>query len=321
MVRLLIFPLRGLPVFPAVLLAALAALAGGCAFADPPGTIALAGDEDKNVIVSTHREGGETRFYVENRELCEVTVTFEMQLSGLIANTTFPCTATFSAGKTTEAFVLRPEREGGKWNYAYTNYYKLGSNRAQHDDQYAYRLPYAPGSAHNVTQAFGGKYSHRGSNLYAIDWQMAEGTPVYAARGGLVVKTRDSSNRGGPSMDFDKYNNYVLIQHPDGTLGHYCHLQQGGALVKPGQMVTAGALIGRSGNTGFSSGPHLHFCVFMNRSGRERVSLPIRFQTMEDGAATLTTGQSYRATTAQTARVEPPATLNEARGAAGPVAP
>jgi murein DD-endopeptidase MepM/ murein hydrolase activator NlpD len=96
-------------------------------------------------------------------------------------------------------------------------------------------------------------------------------------------------------MDYDRYNNYVLIRHEDGTLGHYCHLQKGGCLVKVGQTVAAGEAIAHSGNTGFSSGPHLHFCVFKTKNGRERASVPVKFETATDKAITLVSGRAYRA--------------------------
>ena len=102
-------------------------------------------------------------------------------------------------------------------------------------------------------------------------------------------------------MDYDRYNNYVLIRHDDGTMGHYCHLQQHGCLVKPGQRVSVGEPIAHSGNTGFSSGPHLHFCVFKTKNGRERESIPVKFQTAQDGLAILAEGHTYRAATSQTA--------------------
>jgi murein DD-endopeptidase MepM/ murein hydrolase activator NlpD len=126
---------------------------------------------------------------------------------------------------------------------------------------------------------------------------------VSAARGGVVVKVRDDSDTGGSSMKFDRFNNYVLIRHPDGTLGHYCHLQKGGCVVKPGQTVETGEVIAHSGNTGFSSGAHLHFCVFKTKDGRERVSIPVKFRTAEEQAVTLVSGQAYKATTTHTPMV------------------
>ena len=131
-------------------------------------------------------------------------------------------------------------------------------------DDYVYSLPYTPGSTYKVTQGYNGRFSHKGSNQYAIDWQMPEGTPVRAARGGLVVKIKDDSDKGGDSVKYDSYNNYVIIRHEDGTLGHYCHLQKSAVKVHPGQLVKAGDLIALSGNTGFSTGAHLHFLRFQD---------------------------------------------------------
>jgi len=189
------------------------------------------------VRVTTKREGSVTHFYVENDELCEITMSFELGLRNLTPNRGAALTATFPAQATTEAFSLEPRDEDAPWEYSYTNYFKLGSNVAVHDDNHVYQLPYAAGAKYKVTQAYGGTFSHKGSNKYAIDWQMPEGTPVLAARGGVVVKVKDDSKTGGPNIKYDPYNNYVLIRHDDGTLGHYCHLQKGGVCVSPGQIV------------------------------------------------------------------------------------
>lgn len=251
--------------------------------------------EPKAVKVTTSREGGLTHFYVENQEYCEVTMTFEMGLENLKADARFPFTTTFPARQTTEAFTLSPVAADAEWGYSYTNYFKLGSNAAKHDENFLYQLPYAPGATYRVTQAANGSFSHKGSNKYAIDWKMPEGTLVHAARGGLVVKTKADSNKGGPSMEYDPYNNYVLIRHDDGTLGHYCHLQKNGVRVKPGQIVHTGDVIALSGNTGFSSGPHLHFCVFRTLNGKERESIPIRFRIAGENGLALMSGKKYKA--------------------------
>jgi murein DD-endopeptidase MepM/ murein hydrolase activator NlpD len=271
-------------------------------------------DKAPAVKVTTKREGTDTHFYVENDELCEITMSFDLDLLNLKSETKFPYTSTFPAGQKTEAFVLTPTATETNWEYSFTNYYKLGSSCAQHDENAVYRLPYAPGSRHKVSQGYHGSYSHKGSNEYAIDWQMPEGTPVFAAREGLVVKVKDDSNTGGSSMKYDPFNNYVLIRHPDGTLGHYCHLKKDGVTVRPGQIVKAGQLIAHSGNTGFSSGPHLHFSVFKTRDGRERISLPVKFQTADGKAVVLVEGRRYTAPDAQIQTASAPAKS----GASGP---
>jgi murein DD-endopeptidase MepM/ murein hydrolase activator NlpD len=146
-----------------------------------------------------------------------------------------------------------------------------------------------------VSQGYNSGFSHHGANQCAIDWKMPEGTQVRAARGGLVVKVKDDSNAGGATIQFDRYNNFVLIHHEDGTLGYYCHLKKDGVKVVPGQIVRAGDVIALSGNTGFSSGAHLHFCVFKTKDGRERISVPVKFEDADGSAVTLVEGRQYRA--------------------------
>lgn len=287
-------------------LAALTLIAAGVAcFWPSPDTYGAISTDKTNVKVTTEKgQGGSTSFFVDNSELSEVTMTFDFSTKNLQSDVVFPYTATFKPGQT-EAFTLTPEDTNVEWEYSYTNYYKLGSSVCVPDD-YVYSLPFQPGTTHRITQGYDGKFSHKGSNKYAIDWDMPQGTPVCAARGGLVVKVKDDSNIGGANIKYDPYNNYVLIRHDDGTLGHYCHLKKGGVKVHPGQIVKAGDVIALSGSTGFSSGPHLHFCVFMTKSGRERVSIPTKFRIEDGEAVTLVEGRKYRAPELQTAKATTP---------------
>ncbi|HZL41997.1 MAG TPA: M23 family metallopeptidase [Verrucomicrobiae bacterium] len=267
---------------------------GTMAFAEPRG-IAAGSTDATRVRIAPRREGEVTHVYVENSELGEVTMTFCFSAQNLKSSVAFPHTGTFAPGKT-EGFMLTPIDSAQPWEYAYTNYYKLGSSVAEHDDSVLYLLPYTDGKTFRVTQGYNGTYSHTGSNQYATDWKMPEGTPVRAARGGMVVKVRDNSRKGGASMKYDRYNNYIVIRHEDGTMAQYCHLQMGGAKVVPGQMVHAGDLIALSGNTGFSSGAHLHFCVFKTKDGMECVSIPVKFKGEDGAPVTLFEGQAYKAT-------------------------
>ena len=84
------------------------------------------------------------------------------------------------------------------------------------------------------------------------DFAVPSGTKVMAAHGGTVVKAGGNGAGDGPA-----YGNAVVIKHGNGTYTQYAHLSRIG--VKVGQVVKTGQEIARSGNTGNSSGPHLHF--------------------------------------------------------------
>ena len=106
---------------------------------------------------------------------------------------------------------------------------------------------------------------------------MPEGTEIRAARAGVVVNVRQDVAVGGPDLALKKDFNYVIVRHDDGTFAEYNHLQKNGVRAKVGQKVDVGALLGLSGNTGFSSGPHLHFAVFNTIDGKTRATIPITF--------------------------------------------
>ena len=244
--------------------------------------------------VVTKREGNVTRFYVDNREANDVTATFEISATNIKSTQPFPYTQTFPANQVTEAFSLSPIDPDQQWKYNYASHYTVGSMQAKHDDSVVYRLPFAPGAAYKVTQAYNGHYSHFGSDQYAIDFKMPVGTPVHASRAGMVAKIKDDSAKGGADRKYENQANYVLIRHDDGTLGNYAHLAKGGVKVTVGQRVQSGDLIALSGNTGFSSGAHLHFSVFKTKDGKGRLSIPVRFETADVRAMTLAEGETYR---------------------------
>ena len=124
---------------------------------------------------------------------------------------------------------------------------------------------------------------------------MKEGTPIFAARGGRVIYVQDKYTQGGADEQrYYKKDNRILILHDDGTVGFYFHLQHKGVAVKMEQMVQAGEMIGYSGNTGFSTHPHLHFEVGHLLSNHHQIlSIPIRFRTKRGIVDELVEGESY----------------------------
>ncbi len=85
-------------------------------------------------------------------------------------------------------FVLRlDEKRPGAWRWSYTFTWSRGDVTAKHDDSYLYRIPFSEGLAVKVMQSCFGTFSHTGPTKYAIDFGVREGTPIHAARGGIVV--------------------------------------------------------------------------------------------------------------------------------------
>jgi murein DD-endopeptidase MepM/ murein hydrolase activator NlpD len=137
---------------------------------------------------------------------------------------------------------------------------------------YRYPLPWR-GGPFRISQGANGPYSHFGpKSRYAIDIAMPEGTPIIAARGGVVVKTENRQRARGS----DASGNFVRVLHEDGTMGVYLHLKKGSVKVREGQQVAVGSALALSGNTGNSTGPHLHFVVQRN-TGLGLVSIPYQF--------------------------------------------
>ncbi len=168
-----------------------------------------------------------------------------------------------------------------KWSFYYTYNYVECNTKAIHDTHYLYRLPYPKGRAYDIAQSCNGKVSHFGKQQYAMDFVMPVGTPLHAAREGIVIYVKEDSKKGGPSKEFYNDANYIAIEHPDGTYAEYVHLKYKGAVVKPGQKVKQGDLIGYSGNTGYTHGPHLHFAVFVSSNGKDYYSVPTTFDALE----------------------------------------
>jgi murein DD-endopeptidase MepM/ murein hydrolase activator NlpD len=153
----------------------------------------------------------------------------------------------------------------------------MGSAWAKHSDV-LYRFPFAKGAKIPVSQGFNGKASHRGKN--AIDFAVNINTPIYAARAGKVIALQESHNRGKYDKSYSKYANYLIIEHSDKTLAKYYHLRKDGVVPILSQEVKEGELIAYSGNTGYTSGPHLHFSVSTVNPNTKRDSktIAIRFK-------------------------------------------
>lgn len=247
----------------------------------------------QDVVCVTPRWGSRSvAFHVEKQSPGPLTVRIEVEGANMTATAALPFVRTYEDTTHSLAFVLLPEEESDRMEFEYSYRVQYGRLGAQHDDTYTYALPYAPGTAYHVVQGYDGPLSHQGR--HAIDWMMPVGTPVYAARSGLVVGVVDSLREGGYDEALLEKANYVAVLHDDGTVANYAHLQPGSAEVAVGDTVRRGQMLARSGNTGFSAGPHLHFEVFTVGVDLHPQTVPTRFAAEGAPARGLEPGRMYR---------------------------
>ena len=170
-----------------------------------------------------------------------------------------------------------------------------GQPGAEHRPEQPYRLPYALSSAVRVSQAYPVVKTHGDpASQYAVDFVMPVGTDVFAARDGVVIEVASDFFESGTDYEVDGPRaNVVRILHADGTMALYVHLNWNTIRVVPGQRVRRGEYLADSGNTGFTTGPHLHFVVQRNEGGA-LVAVPIEFAG-PNGPQTLVTGETYTA--------------------------
>ncbi len=121
---------------------------------------------------------------------------------------------------------------------------------------------------------------------YSVDFLLPVGTELIASRGGTVVKVKDSGKKNYSDKDekkgedaYKNHMNFIEIKNSDGTYASYSHIKYKGSLVKVKDKVKQGQPIGYSGNTGWSSEPHLDFNVFRkNYNGRKIKTIKFKFK-------------------------------------------
>ncbi len=254
------------------------------------------GSRNSVIVVGERTSNGGMVFEAENLNPYLVTLSLDFEkLTNLKANLTLPLYVELPGHAKKTILTLDPIVESSTTDYQSTYGWVKGSAFAVHDDSYVYRLPFAAGANVRVSQGYNGGLSHKGLSAYAIDFSLPIGTPVYAAREGDVVGVDVSSNLGGASPLYRPYMNYVNIRHSDGTLGNYYHLKVGGSAVKIGDTVKKGQLIAYSGNTGYTTAPHLHFSVSKVDpvSMRRPMNLPIKIQTLQGIVSNPHEGEYY----------------------------
>jgi murein DD-endopeptidase MepM/ murein hydrolase activator NlpD len=158
-------------------------------------------------------------------------------------------------------------------------------------DESAYTLPFPRGRGYRLSQGNCSRGSHGPGTPYrfAFDFVMPIGDTITAARAGKVVAVEQDFQDGTLAAGEE---NELLIEHDDGSIARYVHLTHRGALVRVGERVQQGQSIARSGNSGMSRGPHLHFDV-ATCEYHHCATLPVSFRNAGTSAPRLLDGLVY----------------------------
>jgi murein DD-endopeptidase MepM/ murein hydrolase activator NlpD len=251
-------------------------------------------DNPSGIRIVREEAGTSVTLRIESKYTSEFTVTLEATLDNMKSSRPVPFTVD-SAGRRSFVLVrfdrIDPNR---RWRYLYQPYWTYGGRRSTTTNDADYAMPFGPGR-YVVMQGPRGTFSHfAGSGSEnAVDWTCPVGTIVCAARDGRVVAVKQDSTVGGNDRKWRPFANYVVIKHADGTFADYVHLQPDSVMVNIGEEVTTGQPIARSGKTGFTSAPHLHFSVFQNVDGQTKLTLPFRLKTDRGTFTEFVRGQVY----------------------------
>lgn len=251
---------------------------------------------DEDLCVYQQRQENDVVIYARNRKAFDISLELDFWLRNMHlaepGKTEFVVAAS-SHQKLVTLEISDPYSASGM---QYSYWWVPGDIEAVHDSNALYQLPYRVGSTFYVGQSCNSNGTHQASHARnAIDFSLPVGTPVHAARGGVVVDLHEVSNSGGLStMHYDK-GNFVQIRHADGTIASYHHLRTMGVKVDLGDDIKTGDFIAYSGDTGYSSGPHLHFVVLQPESARKMNSVPVTWLAARGELSCPRAGRALRA--------------------------
>lgn len=233
---------------------------------------------EQNIHVYYEEVDNGYNIYADNKEFCPMSVKITFNVKNL----------KFTSGNNV-VYVLEPLKKrqlitklvsvdsgkGYQFSYSYSSNYGDDS-KDTYDSNYVYDLPFTKSNSFTVYQGYNGNFSHQGIN--ALDFTMPEGTEITAVRDGVVIDVVKKNTKSCETRNCNEYNNFIIIYHSDGTFAEYSHIKQNGSKVKPGDKVKQGEVIGYSGNVGWSTGPHLHLVVYLQKL-KEREALETKFKT------------------------------------------
>jgi murein DD-endopeptidase MepM/ murein hydrolase activator NlpD len=228
------------------------------------GTCSAGAAQPYPFTVTSERSGGSQQLVARNRGPAPISVRLTLSAAENVATSQpVPVLAVVRPHSEMVLLQIRPADPTRGLRFSSQTAYNLGNFHARHDPQASYRLPFADGISVVIGQAADGPLTTHSAadSEQAVDFTLPENTPVVAARDGTVIETESANRYGGRDRVLLTMANFVRILHADDTVATYAHLAPGGVTVTPGQRVSAGTLIGYSGATGYTAGPHLHFVV------------------------------------------------------------
>lgn len=218
-----------------------------------------------NVKIYYEKNDNGYSVFADNKEYCPTTVKIHFEVTNLNIE-----------GGNDQFFIIDPLKEkqllttlsiqNGKkaYGFKYTYRSSLGNhNLEKFDSDFVYDLPFSTSKSFKVYQGYNGDFSHKSQN--ALDFTMPVGTEIKAIRDGIVVKVVEENSKNCDHESCKKYNNLIIIYHSDGTFAEYTHIKKDGSIVNVGDNVKKGNTIGYSGNVGWSTGPHLHLVIFLQK--------------------------------------------------------
>ncbi len=248
------------------------------------------------VRISQRQAGAHIEIVADNACFCPAEVAVQLLTPADADEATPQVTRVVAAARRETVIVRIPAAAGDQPARAAFQYMAvLGEPDAPHRTEGPYRAPFALARTFLVTQTAPTRITHGDpSSLFAVDIEMPIGTQIYAAREGTVIEVASRYFEGGADPRHMRNANIVRVLHPDGTMALYAHLNWDTIRVKPGQVVRRGEYIADSGNTGFTTGPHLHFAVQRN-AGMRLESMAIEFSGPGGGSVQPRTGQMLTA--------------------------
>lgn len=233
---------------------------------------------EQNVKIYYEQVENGFKIFADNNESCPISIKLDFSVSNLTiegGNNNIYVVNALEKKQLLTTLKISKKGKAYKFSYKYrTNY--GNHNKSEYDENYVYDLPFKTSKTFKIYQGYKGTFSHQDEN--ALDFTMPVGTDIMAIREGVVIKVVEKNNKNCGKEECKKFNNLIIIYHPDGTFAGYVHIRQNGSKVKVGDKVVRGQLIGYSGNVGWTTGPHLHLVIFKQKLNK-RETLKTKFRT------------------------------------------